>query len=122
MLSISAIPGANLPVASKSNNASASRSTQHICDIFAVEPLSQIAKLGGRWLFNTSLDIGDHWIHRKLLVMREREDTDVVDEAGVMYRRSMVDGLMQSVFFVCHSGIINIDKPICRSRQERRIV
>ena len=115
MLGISAIPGATLPVASESYNASASWSTQHICDIFAVESLSQIAKLGGRWLFDTSLDICDHWIHRKLLIMRKREDTDVVDEAGVMYRRSMVDGLMQSVFFVCHSGIINIDKPICRS-------
>lgn len=93
---------------SKANDASSSWSTQHIRDILAVQSLSQIAKLSGRRLFDTSLDIGDHWIHRKLLIMRKREDTNVIDEAGVMYRRSMVYRLVKSVVFICQGSIIDI--------------
>lgn len=44
--------------------------------------------------------------------MGKGENINIVDESGVVYGGAMVDGLVESILFLSHRGVVDVDKPV----------
>lgn len=98
-----------MPVSADADGSTSIRSPDHVRNIFASQLISHVPVVNRQRLFGALFRVCHELISRELLIMRQSKDVNLANEVGVVYRGAVVDGLMQSIFFVGDRGVVDVD-------------